>query len=222
MSEQAVAADPREAACYPCVPWFSRLPGGLDFNGKHYDLAPTLPACDPEHALHGHGWVNPWTVTAHSKDRLLCRYDHAPSPKLFPFPFSAIQDFSVSADQFRIALAIKNTGDEDMPAGLGLHPFFPCNKHTRLNCTGHYGPVPDDAIDDTLKGWDGRAEIIQDGLRVTLNSNAPILHFYSPEKADFFCAEPITHRPGHFGKEVLEPGETMTLFMNMKIKFETF
>ena len=50
-----IAADPREAASFVCVPWFGRLFGGLDFAGRRFALAPTLPACDRVNALHGEG-----------------------------------------------------------------------------------------------------------------------------------------------------------------------
>lgn len=235
-SREAVAADPRETACYPCVPWFSRLFGGLDFGGVHYDLAPTLPECDPEHALHGHGWVNPWAVTEQSKDNLICEFTHEPETGLFPFPFIATQKFVVSDKQFNILLTVKNSGDAPMPAGLGLHPFFPAKKNSSLNLTEHLGqpkqasilkppekiehsgPFPDDPVDYTIKRWDGSADIIHDDLCVSLKSNARSLHLYSPEDADFFCAEPVTHYPGHFGEDVLAPGETMNLFLTLDIE----
>ena len=237
-SREAVAADPREAACYPCVPWFSRLFGGLDFDGVHYDLAPTLPACDPEHALHGHGWVSPWTVTRQSKDRLVCRYDHKPMPRVFPFPFSASQEFTVTEGQFQLVLAVTNTGDAPMPAGLGLHPFFPEKKTSSLNFTQyfdqpklpgalkapekieHHGPFPDDLVDYTVKKWSGEAEIFHNDLRISMRSNARSLHLYSPEEADFYCAEPISHWPGYFGRDILAPKETMKLFLHLEIKKE--
>jgi len=231
----AVAADPREAACYPCVPWFSRLVGGLDFDGRHYDLAPTLPACDPEHALHGHGWVSEWRVTAQTANRLQCRFDHAPRPRVFPFAFRAQQDFSLSDNDFSIQLSVTNTGETRMPAGLGLHPFFPCNGNTRLNVVerpekrplpgdlqspdivDHSGPIPAEPVDYTIRGWDGHAEIIHNGKRIAMRGSAPLLHLYSPEEADFYCAEPITHLPGRFGEDILAPGETASLQMTLSV-----
>ncbi|WP_375202720.1 aldose epimerase family protein [Hyphococcus sp.] len=234
-SRDAVAVDPREAACYPCVPWFSRLFGGLDFGGRHYELAPTLPACDPDHALHGHGWVNPWTITDQREDHLTCRFDHAPAPGLFPFRFFATQEFSVSQDAFQIVLSLTNDSSAGMPAGLGLHPFFPNTKTTELNFTeyfgqpklpsaltppekiDHRGPVTDDPVDYTVKRWDGTAEIVHDGMKIAMRSNARILHLYSPEDADFYCAEPVSHWPGHFGQDILAPQETMDLVLSLKI-----
>lgn len=234
-SVDAVKTDPREAACYPCVPWFGRLYGGLDFGGRHYDLAPTLPACDPDHALHGHGWLNIWETVRQEQNRIDCRFDYQPREKAFPFPFRAEQSFRMDGG-FEIVLSVINTGITPMPAGLGLHPFFPNGDFTALNVVeicgqqkspgalrspatvDHSGPIPEDAIDCTLRGWNGHAEILHDGMRMEMRSNARILHLYSPENADFFCAEPVSHRPGHFGHDILAPGETIDLKLQLYIK----
>lgn len=216
-SQEAAAADPREAACYPCVPWFSRLKGGLDFAGRHYDLAPTLPACDREHALHGHGWTSPWEITAQSEDRLVCTLDYAPKPLGFPFPFRAVQAFSLTPTSFEIALAVTNTGSEPMPAGLGLHPFFPGSGDAQIGFNGECVRFTGRGMDDTHENQSGGAEIINNGMRLAIKSNARFLHLYWPENADFFCAEPITHSPGHFGKKVLAPDENLKIFLNVEI-----
>jgi len=217
-SREAVAADPREAACYPCVPWFGRLFGGLDFAGRHYDLNPTLPICDPIHALHGHGWISPWTVTGHTADRLTCRFDYAPRSRGFPFPFSAAQIFSLTDKSFSVRLSVANTGAETMPAGLGLHPFFPNKQSAALTFNKFAGPIPATNIDDTFSGWDGVAKIESDAGSIELERNANNLHLYSPAGAGFFCAEPVSHRPGEFGGDLLAPGEEMTLFLLITVR----
>ncbi|WP_425409076.1 hypothetical protein [Hyphococcus sp.] len=224
---ETVAADPREAACYPCVPWFGRLRGGLDFGARHYDLAPTLPACDPEHALHGHVWTQAWEISRRAPARATCRLDYQPAPMMFPFPFRAEQSFYFDRG-FHLSLRITNIGCGAMPAGLGLHPFFPNGEDAEINIaetTGengdpaaieHSGPVPSKDIDKTLRGWNGRAEIVQNSMRIAMRSNARFLHLYSPENADFFCAEPITHEPGDFGSDHLAPGEDMEITLRLR------
>lgn len=217
-SVEAVAADPREAACYPMVPWFSRLAGGLDFAGRHYDLMPTLPICDPDHALHGHGWVRPWTVSARSQDSVACNYDHAPEPGLFPFPFRAEQRFSVNKSAFRIDLSVMNTGGAPMPAGLGLHPFFTRRDKSAIVFNDARTSFAGAVMDDSHEGWNGAARIEDDSpLRIV--SNAPILHLYAPPNGSFFCAEPVTHLPGRFGETVLTPGETLKIFLKIETIF---
>ena len=214
-SADSVASDPREAACYPLVPWFSRLPGGLDFGGRRYPLDPTLPACDRDHALHGHGWVSPWEVTKQSTDRLACQFDYAPGPRRFPFPFRAAQIFSIDEDAFHIELSVQNTGDAAMPAGLGLHPFFPRDADTQLSFSGRAAALTDKAMDDSFPDWGGRAQIAQPDGGLEVVSNAAILHLYAPNNEQFFCAEPVSHLPGEVGKTTLAPGELLKIFLKI-------
>lgn len=234
-SIEAVARDPREAACYPCVPWFSRLPGGLDFQDRHYDLAPTLPACDPVHALHGHGWVSAWRVIEVTPQMARCQFEHKPAPGVFPFAFSAEQVFMVGVKDLSIELSITNTHSTDIPFGLGLHPFFPCDGETRLNVIerraptrligglkapeviNHSGPIPAEEVDYTLFGWDGTADIVHAGAVLKLSSSARFVHLYSPDSAEFYCVEPISHIPGKFGKDLLSPGECASINMKLSL-----
>lgn len=237
-SRAAVAADPREAACYPCVPWFGRLFGPLTAGGKSIHLAPTLPACDPDHALHGHGWVNPWTVTARSDASLTCAYRHAPEAGQFPFPFECRQQIALAPGRLAIELSLINTGAAPMPAGLGLHPFFPRSATTRLRLDGPAnwmtpggaappapaafdltdGALPESAADLSAADWSGRAHITDTDYRLTLESNAPILHLYAPAGASFFCAEPITHLPGAFGADMLAANAAMRLTLSLSFE----
>ncbi|MEZ5916376.1 MAG: hypothetical protein R3C40_02210 [Parvularculaceae bacterium] len=127
------AGDPREAACFPCAPWFGRIYGDLVFNGARTALTPTLPACDAHHALHGDGWVSRWAVSRHTDDMLTLRLEnHAALASGFAFPYAVTERFALSRKGLTITLALENTGAAPMPAGLGLHPFFPRTAATRL------------------------------------------------------------------------------------------
>lgn len=240
-SLEAVAADPRAAACYPCVPWFGRLFGGLTAGGRRYDIAPTLPACDPDHPLHGVGWINAWRVEAQRADSLRCVFEYAPAPLGFPFPFRAVQDFTVSATDFRIVLSLTNTGSTPMPAGLGLHPFFSKSKETLLRFSarrlwapgatgsGEFHAIaapfdfsqgaspPESTIDHSYEGWEGAAAILDGKDGVEMNSDAPYLHLYAPAEGDFFCLEPVTHLPGTFGADMLNPAQTTNIFLRLSV-----
>ena len=239
-SADAVAEDPREAACFPCVPWFSRLAGGLDFEGRHYDLAPTLPACDPHHALHGEGWINPWKVTAQTQDGLECRFDHRPRPGKFPFAFSATQTFAVTERAFAIDLTVTNKSDTPMPAGLGLHPYFPRLDATLLRATasrcwaaddtGNWRETPMPAelnfsapralpsrdADEALIGWDGELTIAAEKT-IRMTSSARLIHVFAPAGADFFCLEPLTQAPACFGETILPPNGSLDLSMTISV-----
>ncbi|GAB4533034.1 MAG: aldose 1-epimerase [Amphiplicatus sp.] len=239
-SPEDAARAPRAAACFACVPWFGRIFGGLVAGGRRIRLAPTLPACDPVNALHGEGWTSPWAIAARAPDRLLCRLARdGAAPGRFPFPYEATQAIALDAEGLSVILALRNTGGAPMPAGLGLHPYFPRRRETRLSFaarrlwTPHEGgggaetpiprdldfarpaPLPESDVDHSFAGFSGEAVVETDGLVLRLRSDAPILHLYAPAGADFFCLEPVSHRPGDFGRDMLEPGAQMRLSLRL-------
>ena len=239
LNRDAVAADPRNAACYPCVPWFGRISGGFEFGGRRFNLAPTLPICDPVNPLHGEGWINPWTITEKSAHTMTCSLHHAPAPHRFPFAFSAEQKFSLRDNGLDIMLQLTNTGDETMPAGLGLHPFFPRKLGARvqfvaarcwsadenglwreapaeIDFTGAR-PLPTAATDCSYIGWNGAGSIDDGDCLVTISSDAPYLHLYAPANEDFFCLEPLTQLPGKFGETILDARTTVSLRLSISV-----
>lgn len=238
-SAEAVAEDPRAAACFPCVPWFGRLYGGLDFAGRHWDLWPTLPACDAKHALHGEAWVRPWGVIAHTDIFLECRFSHdGVHDGRFPFAYDAREIVQIVGGSLRVDLILRNIGREPMPAGLGLHPYFSRTRDTRIDFSatdlwtpaaegGELAPIPagfefsggvrlpNDTLDHSFAGFAGAVEISEPGGPTRLNTDAPILHVYAPAGEDFFCLEPVTHLPGDFGGCALRPGDSLRLTMTI-------
>ena len=210
--------DYRKCASYPLVPFSNRInQARFRWEGEEIRLERNF---DPEpHAIHGHGWQNPWTVeaaTAHSA-RLVYHHEAAD----WPWAYRACQSFAVEENRVVMALSIENLSGRPMPAGLGFHPFFckgegaelkmrlasmhlaegciPKEKddtHPILGLLTSGGPVPE-GFDDGFDGWDGRAEISwpAEGRKLTLTAsdNARNIIFYSPEGRDYFCVEPVTH-----------------------------
>ncbi len=240
-SLDALAADPRNGACFPCVPYFGRLAGGLAVGARRWPLDPTLPACDPANALHGEGWVSPWRRGAQTPTSLTIGFDHAPAPGRFPFPYRARQSFALGEEGLTIILSIENAGAAPMPAGLGLHPYFARADDTRLafSADSYWTPtngplsalpdalgagfgarLPSSARDHTYAGFSGAVTIESGGARAALRSDAPALHLYAPEGRDYYCLEPVTHLPGSFSPGAKEPtarslapGERLSLTM---------
>ncbi len=228
------ATDPRNAACFPCVPWFGRLYDGLPDPGGRADLKPTLAACDPEHPLHGDGWVGAWETLSHSDDRLLLRFEGGPAAASgFPYPYEATQAFSLSRAGLMIILTLRNIGDAPMPAGLGLHPYFQRTPATRVAFKAQkkwtppgVGPgrleaianglgaasrahLPEATVDHSFAGFSGEAEISGEGPPIRLRSTAPILHLYTPSGVPYFCFEPVTHLPGELTRRASGFGGVM-------------
>ena len=218
----SVQADPRNAACFPCVPYFGRLYDGLSFADRHWSQDVTLPAADPSHALHGEGWISEWTIETHKDDMLVCAFRHdGQTPRRYPFPYEAKQSVSLSDGAVKIALSLKNTGDAPMPGGLGLHPYFKRAKDMAISFnagrywtppssgakgalahlpdalgSGRLAPPPATERDHAYAGFAGAATIVSANAAVTLISDAPVLHLYAPEDEPYLCLEPVTHLPG--------------------------
>lgn len=208
-----------QVACFPLVPYANRIADGrFSFDGRAVTL-PALPQFTP-HALHGDGWLSAWKVEAQGATSARMAYRHDAGD--WPWAYEAIQTFALTDAGLRVDLSVRNLSDAPMPAGLGLHPYFPVGPDTRLTLTAtsvwraegsliptaqvgtadvldwSQGRSVADApfVDHCYAGWDGSARIEVEGRATTVraSSNAGWAHVYAPGE-DFCCVEPVTHRP---------------------------
>lgn len=212
------SSDVLEASCFPLVPYANRIADGRFTFGREVQLA-VLPTFAP-HALHGDGWLKPWEDLGRSDGTIGLIYRHAADA--WPWAYEAIQSFALTDEGLRVDLSLTNTGDEAMPAGLGLHPYFPVSDRTRLSLEAPAvwalaegqiptalfpakavfdwaaGPRVIDApfVDHCYVGWGGTARLTNGEwvTTVTASDNAAWAHVFAPGQ-DFCCIEPVTHRP---------------------------
>ena len=206
-------------ACFPLVPFSNRIRDGRFRFGGHAVELPLNQLPQP-HAEHGHGWQAAWRVVARTDDRLTLVYDHAADA--WPFPYRAQQAIELTADELRVTLSIENRGTEAMPAGLGLHPYFPRTSDCRLTArvaamwetdpeimpttlvdpeprlgSSEGLPVDRVALDNAFTGWRRAATIRwpERGTCLRLEADPPLgfLVVYTPPGASYFCAEPVSH-----------------------------
>lgn len=118
------AGSPLGMACFPLVPWCNRIRDGrFDWNGRQIQLPPD--SADSPNTIHGIGWQRPWQVRARAERWLELTFDE-PGQGAWPFPFQALQRYELDAAAgLSVALSLRNTGIESMPAGIGHHPYFP-------------------------------------------------------------------------------------------------
>lgn len=87
-------------------------------------------------------------------------------------------------------------------------------------------PLPDRLVDNCYTGWAGAAKIIQGNdfvsVDVTASDNLNYALVHSVGKGcDFLCFEPVSHpvdafnMPGNPGLKELEPGQTLTCWMDL-------
>jgi aldose 1-epimerase len=223
--EMAVAArDPLRLACYVLVPFSNRVRDArFTFEGHTYQLARNFP---PEpHAIHGNGWQRAWQVARTDGREAVLALDHDPGrdgADAWPFAYRAEQAYRLTAEGFAVELRLTNKDGRRMPAGIGLHPFFPLTpatrltaqlagvwqsnerklpaKHTALPPAWEFakgGPVAALSIDNCFTGWDQAAVIEWPDrrLRLTLEASANLrsLVIFVPQAHDYFCVEPVSN-----------------------------
>lgn len=223
MSPAAIAAgDVAGAACFPLFPYSNRIrDGAFRFEGRVVRLV--HPAPDAEH---GHGWLAAWKVESAGADQATLVFDH-PATEDWPFAYRARQDFALTDAGLEVRIEIANVGASRMPAGLGLHPYFPRTPCTRLGAqvagmwetddrilpTRLVAPEhPRDpraglavdavALDNCFTGWEGHARIDWpergNALTMTAEGLLGFLVVYSPPGENFFCAEPVSNATDAF------------------------
>jgi aldose 1-epimerase len=100
------------------VPWCNRVPGGRIVFGEEVVEVPTNTVDDGvPSAMHGLAYERPWLLN--DDDGL--RFKGGDE---LPWRWSARQRTTVDGASLRVALAVRNEGDDPMPAGVGLHPWF--------------------------------------------------------------------------------------------------
>lgn len=207
-----------EMASFPLVPYANRIANGrFTFAGQVHQLP--LNFGDHPHSLHGTGWQRPWRVTGQGEAFIRLSLE---SEGDWPWRFAAEQRIELQPGAASFTLSLTNRDTSPMPAGLGLHPYFPLHAETRLQAAAtrlwlgdsnqlpvaaadaaHFGDWSEggrlsgsELIDNAYEEWDGKALIEQPGQRITLEaSGARAFQLYRPPAGGFFCFEPVSHLP---------------------------
>ena len=229
-----------EAACFPLVPFANRIADGRMMFRERQVVLPPDPAAAP-HAHHGHGWRRPWRLVEKTEETAELAFRHEPDE--WPWAYVATQRVALVDGGAEIDLSVTNLSDEDMPAGLGLHPYFVRREADTIETgavrmvinsrdgipIGEAPIVPGekplseaDGLDNLLLDESGRARLRVGGVRCDLSARGAVgFHVYVPEGEDFFCVEPVSHRPNAFAANAeqyaLAPGDTRRLIMRLTV-----
>ena len=229
----------KDTACYPLVPFSNRIANGrLAFGGEIFHLEPNWPGV--RHPMHGDGWAHAWDVVRQDRTsaELVYLQEAGAGAAGWPFRYRARQTFALDEVSLTIGISIENLEDREVPAGLGLHPFFVREADTELACRlggvwhtdaeilpVQHVPVPREwdfshsrsvegmGLDHCFDGWDGDATVTwpSRGLRLTLSATGAFRHLviYVPGGQRYFCAEPVSHANGAVGQSLLAAGATL-------------
>lgn len=217
--------DPLAMACFPLVPFSNRIARG-NFRFMEWTIVLPPDPIAPPHAIHGLGWRRPWEVVEADERKAILRLRHEGGA--WPWPFEATETFALDDEALTIALTLANNGATPMPAGLGLHPFFPRRTLASLEADLPFVwesgedriplrrvPTPREwsfdppravgplALDHCLSGAEGPLVIRWNDSDVSLSierEGAPHAMIYTPPHEDFFCVEPVSHVPDAFNR----------------------
>jgi len=215
-------------AGFPLMPYSGPLFGpGFSFAGVNYPLARTVR--EEPTATHGESWIEPFRILDRNTAALELEMIHEPMPGRFPFRYRGQVRYSLSDDGLAILLRVTSLDHRPMPAGLGIHPYFPKPPGTRL-CFASVGVWPPDGpeavllgcqpltegldfaespdvsaivIDRLFEGWDGRAEIIApDGHRTVIEADGALdkMQIYSAWDYPYVCVEPVSNTNDGFNR----------------------
>lgn len=225
------ARNPRQLASFPLFPYSNRVVNGrFIFDSQIYPLA--LNSAPHPHTLHGNAWQRPWKVevSRHTYVHLVLDHDPARDGKeAWPFAYRAAQVFRLEANLLELTMTLRNQDTRPMPAGFGLHPYFPRTSDVKLTAqaTGvwrntpdmmpvEHTPVPPEwdfskgaalspiTVDNCFTGFGGKALIEwpdrRRGLSIEASPEFRNLVVFVPPKQDFFCVEPVSNVNDGFNK----------------------
>lgn len=224
-------------ASFPLLPFSNRIAGAsFAAHGRTVALPPNFATDGRAELIHGFGWQAAWQVAEHGAAEARITHSHRGGD--WPWPYFAEQHFALTGDGLVHQLRIRNDGNSAMPAGLGIHPYFPragarldLPLSGRWESDGHCLPTgwtplaaqPEwfggDAIDHVFTGRRGPIGISWPSHRLTIAPTGDLgfTVVYVPQGADYFCVEPVSHMtnavnrdegPDITGLRWLAPGES--------------
>lgn len=202
---------------YPMTPFAGRVRfGEFTFNGKNHQL----PRRMPPHAIHGTVDDVEWKVISVSSNSVLMQTSLGSN---WPFAGGVSHSLELSDESLRLVLEL--TAQEEMPAQVGWHPWFP--RPSKIDAAfpawmprdADGMPMPPTA--DTLPDLSGDVDdcfvagveppvVTVNGRKLTLRSDCSHWVVYTGAKHGV-CIEPQSGPPNQvaLAPTVLKPGETL-------------
>jgi aldose 1-epimerase len=199
---------------YVMAPWCNRIEATpMDVAGHRVDLGSNFPDGT---AIHGQVYARPWIDLGDGRFRVDGGDDG------WPWPYAVEAGYDVVGEgSLRIDLAVTNRGDDPMPAGIGIHPWFRRPLHVAIRAEAVFDantatsaypePVsgPFDLremgamTDDLDATWATVTEPAVEirwpdvGLAMTMETISPSTYIVaaSPHAVDAVAIEPETHAP---------------------------
>jgi aldose 1-epimerase len=175
--------------------------------------------------MHGTTWLAPWEVVQAGEDSARLRQHYQPPPEGddgWPYAFESEQQVQLGPDGLALQISVTNRSDDDMPAGIGHHPYFPHTPGTRLTVEvaamwasdtellpmglavppfltrlGRGIELGELDLDNNFVGWshEARVDWPQEGRALVMRAEPPLDYFvlYCPRGQDHFVMEPVSN-----------------------------
>jgi aldose 1-epimerase len=236
----------RLSASYPLIPFSNRVAHAqLVWNGTSHPLVKNFAG--EEHSIHGVGWLRAWEVLEHSEDFCMLSLEHS-AGMAWPFAFDASQTFLLHGNALQMTMSITNQSPQPAPVGLGWHPYFVkrAEAHLVFEAQGVWQmsgeKLPTDLleskglnemcsalnVDNCFEGWNGRATLCDELMRVQIESDMRRLVVFTAPEKEFVAIEPVSHANNAMnagnpkesagrGVVTLEPGQSWQVSMRIAV-----
>lgn len=227
-----------KAGAFPMLPYTNQLRDDtLHWQGRTIVAREAAVASS---SLHGWGLRRPWEVVDESAHCCVLQLDSPAQPE-WPWHYQAYLSISLDAQGVDMQLSLTNLSAGEMPAGLGLHPYFRWPAGARLTFEAesiwrspsedvrwpseqriHVGAIEVVSVGGGLDS-EGRstwfAEVPTEGRFDARIDDASWLVVHSPAGRPYLCLEPSTHRVGDFDHDHsgVPHGETLNLSMRIDL-----
>lgn len=216
-----------QCACFTLLPFSNRIRDArFTFQGQEVQLRVTTGD-----GLTQHGDVRnrPWQVTRPAGNRLRCDFDSRAYPDLnWPWAFTARAEYILHGPHLDVSVILTNADTRQMPAGLGLHPYFarrwngvdpllsfdapltydtderqlplgPAREVTPDEDFRRPVPIGERQIDRTFTAWDGVARLDWGTRALVLTADNVFSHLVVFTAPDGSLAlEPVSHATDAF------------------------
>jgi aldose 1-epimerase len=202
---------------FPLLPWSNRIADGvLRFRGRSWEMPVRFTDGS---AIHGLVHSAPWRIDATGPAHVELSVRIVTQP----YDLRAHQRYALSAASLVHEVGLRNSGDEDVPVGLGIHPWFAAGPVSvpAAEIWPTVGALPTGAPRAVLPDEDLRSRVVPPvmdscytGLTdtvatvgaLTLSWRGPVEHVVVfTGVPGWVCVEPVTN--ANDGFNLLERGE---------------
>jgi aldose 1-epimerase len=217
--DDLASGNARRLGMFPMLPYSNRVEDAM-LHARTGPRALRLNVDGEHHSMHGFGWQRPWRVAEFSRSRAVLALEHDADAD-WPYACRARLTVSLLDHAAHFELWLENSGPDEMPAGLGFHPYFPTQPETCLQTVwrqvwsmderklpGCLAPIPPESdfsaarriagwrSDHCYIGWNGEAMLHYPTHTVRVTSDPDVSRmvcFVPGDGRDIIALEPVTH-----------------------------